>query len=58
MRGFKIENNPSLEISSLNISDNLCDEKFITIRPVVKINNTVLANVFINTTSCDTSKLT
>ena len=50
MQGFIDVDNPSLEIISLNISD-ICDETFITIRPVVEINNTVLANVFINTSS-------
>ena len=58
VQGFINVDNPSLEISSLNVSDSLCDETFITIRPVVEINNTVLANVFINTTSCEPSKLT
>ena len=47
---------PSLQISSLDISDSLCDDTFITIRPVMKVDNRALANVFINTTSCDTSK--
>ena len=46
VQGFVNVNNSSLEISSLSICDRLCDETFITIRPVVEINNTVLANVF------------
>ena len=59
VQGFIDMDNPSLEISSLNVSDtSSCDGTFITIRPVVEINNTVLANVFINTTSCEPSKLT
>ena len=58
VQGFIDVDNPSLEISSLNVSDSLCDETFITIRPVVEINNTVLANVFINATSCQPSMLT
>ena len=57
VRGFINVNNPSLEISNLNISDSSCDETFITIRPVVEINNTVLANVFINVTLYEPSKL-
>ena len=55
VRGFINVNNPSLEISRWNISDSLCYETFITIRPVVEINNTVLANVFINITLLEPS---
>ena len=56
VQGFINVDNPSLEISSFNMSD-ICDETFITIRPVVEINNTVLANDFINTTSCEPSSM-
>ena len=58
VKGYINVDNPSLEISSLNISDRLCDETFITIRPVVEINSTVLANVFIYVTLCEPSKFT
>ena len=58
MQGFINVTNSSLDISSLNISDRSCEETFITIRPVVEFNSTVLANVFINVTSCGLSNLT
>ena len=57
VQGFINVNNPSLEISNFNISDSACDETFITIRPVVEINNTVLVNVFINVALHELSKL-
>ena len=56
VQGFINVNNPSLDISSLKIFPNLCDETFITIQPVLDINNTVMANVFINITLREPSK--